>query len=467
LHLRKRNIIFAGWLSKRIINNRCENRIDLELDFCYFYIKKLRKFIRKCIKMNHKITSKLYLGFLLFLFWIIFLTCSDNPLTLEYGLDNPLLQGEVRDTVLYATKDTTYLIQSKLYNQSSSRLPIGSYKGFESRPILRFILNLPDSAIFTRAILRLKSDGILSDGNPADFAVTAYPVLNSWVSNYDSVWSDYTQNFDPTRPLGEVVVGPALEDTFSIELNEEALGLLSMWADTSKIEENGGLILDFTEANYIHYLTSINVESEVLTIDPMLIFDYHTPTDATTQTDSASATYDAFIYGVDIPTIPERNYLSTQANYSTLIKFDLEGMLEKYSKGIDVLSANLYLPVDKENSLMGENNVVNLFVQKLFSDINTPEVILDSSFTYLMTFNQWTADSSFIEIISGDERKNFARYVIQSQLIDLTSSSALIIDFQDKISHYSYIASYKRDYDNQDLVPKLFLTFRISPSARF
>jgi hypothetical protein len=422
------------------------------------------------VRMRLKNNQKSLIALLVIIFCgpLLFNTCSDNPVILENNLDNPLVEGEVRDTVLYAMQDTSYIVSSKINNQFSPYLAIGSYKGFVSRPILRFTTNFPDSAIFTKAVLRLKADGYISDGSPAPFTATLYEAKDAWSSNLDSVWNDYTMNMDLTRPLGTMEVTPSQNDTLSLEFNQDALEILSFWADTSTFDDNGGVILDFSDANYIQYLTSINVELDVeIVVEPLLIFDYHTKNDNTIKTDTVSATFDAYVYSLDIPAIPDRNYVSSQINFSTLLKFDLDGILKKYPKGVDVLSANLRLPVDKENSLTAYESSTNLQVQMLLSDINSQSVEVDSSFGRLMSFNQWSLDSSFIEIISGDERKNFARLIIQSQLVDLNSSSALIIDYQNKNDKYAYIASYKKDNIDSESVPKLILTFRIPPSARF
>lgn len=394
--------------------------------------------------------------------------CSDNPVALENNLDNPLVGKDVIDTTLYAIMDTTYMISSKLNNQFSKRLAIGIYKGFEARPILRFTKNLPDGAIFTSARIQFKSDGFLSDGNPAAFTATAFPVQSVWISNLDSVWSDYTQNFDNTNPLGEIEINPSQSDTFSLKLNAAGLEFLSVWADTNRADENGGMILDFSQANYLQYLTSINVDVDPTSVvEPMLIFDYHTASDPATQTDTTSATFDAYVYSVEIPVLPERDYVSSQVNYSTLLKFDLEGLLAKYPQGIDIVSANLQLPVDRQNSLFDAENPLEMSVQKLLSDIDSKSVKVDSSFQYVMNFSQWSADSSYMEIVSGDERQRFARFVIQSQLGGLLTSSGLVVDFNDKSTSYSYVAFYKRETVNKELAPRLVLTFRIAPSSRF
>ena len=78
----------------------------------------------------------------------IFPNCSEVPLELTDNIIDPESGGVVKDTTLFAIEDTTYLINSEVGTESSARLLIGRYEGFEARPIIRFTdySSIPDSA---------------------------------------------------------------------------------------------------------------------------------------------------------------------------------------------------------------------------------------------------------------------------------------------------------------------------------
>ncbi len=406
--------------------------------------------------------------FILIVFLVLLNSCSDDPFNLQNNLYNPEFGGEVRDTVLYAVKDTTYLIQPIVGNRLTNNLVIGSYKGFESRIILKFSRGLPPMAKIIAARIQFRADGYVGDMNAQPFIANAYPILKQWVSNKDSIWEDYTQNFDPTVPLGQIEFAPSEDDTFFLQMNTNGLEKFTFWADTNNADQNFGLILDFAEATYLQYLTSINIEGDpTIVVEPMLIFDYQSPEDTLVKTDTISATFDAYVYSVNIPMLESRNYVSTQKIYNTLIQFDFESLLEKFPEGIDVVSANLQIPIDKESSFFNPKELKDLQVQRTLTDFNTSKVVVDSSFQGLVFLSQWSSDSSYVEVFAGDERRKFARSVIQLQLMSLKSSSALMIEFESKTAPYSYVALYKSGLNDKELLPKLYLTFRVPPVPRF
>lgn len=410
---------------------------------------------------KNKVYFPFFIGMLLQMLWM---GCNDNPLELPNETYTPQNVGSVKDTTLFAVSDTTYLVQTHLSTDFSDRLLIGTVDNFQARPIMRFT-TLPDSALFQEIKIRFVSAGTLSVNPGQAFTATAYPVLNKWESNTDSVWTDYQQNFDASKPLGDVQISTATSDTLYLILNQNGIDEFNAWSSAISNDANPGIILDFSAADFIKYFTSRN-SSE----NPMLVFTYkNSPNDTTVIADSVIATFDAVVYqGAPTP-VANRNYASSFAVYNSLYKFDLENFLSKFPGGVEIISANLQLWVDRGNTLLDPHFGADLRVFKLTSEIENSSVVIDSSTSRIIQFSQWSADSSFLEVNSGGERQRLARQIIQPQLIGLQDNKpyGLAVGFLNNNTHYSYFAFYKRNAGSAARRPRLILKYQIPPETRF
>jgi len=392
---------------------------------------------------------------------IILNSCSEDPQKLTKNIFDPSTQGTLKDTVLYAIKDTTYQVKSIVDTRFSSRLIIGEYQGIKARPIIRFA-NLPQGAEILSGKIRFISDGILGADNQTAFTVTAHPVLNYWLTNLDSVWNNPEDNFDPNVTLGELDITPIANDTLYLNLNTEGLNRFTLWADTTNQEENYGMILDFSQATFLKYFGSVNSPT-----NPQLFYTYRLPEDTTQIEDSLSVTFDAFIYSGSINTQSGLNYTSTLFAHATLLKFDLQGFLTAYPDGIVINTANLEIPVNRNNSLFDPVYGPELQILSLLSPIDNPSVEVDSTQNVVIQLSQWSADSTYLEVRSEEDRQYLARGIIQKQVSNSDSLQGILIQFRDLTKFYSYIAFTKRKEPSAADQPRLKLTFWIPPTTRF
>ncbi|OGB70084.1 MAG: hypothetical protein A2Y94_01945 [Caldithrix sp. RBG_13_44_9] len=415
-----------------------------------------------------------YFNIFIWLVTVVLISCSENPHQLTVNVLNSEIPGFVKDTTLLAVQDTSYQVKTKVNTQYSYRLLLGGAFGLEARPILRFTsyLTVPDSAIVDSAKIQLSAAGSVSPGTPTFIDATIYPIVNIWTTNVDSVWGDYLQNIDRNKPLGQLEINPSDTLDYIFNLNSDGIEMVKVWADTATDPvDNYGVIIDFDQADFIQYLYAINS-----TKDPQLIISYHLPGDTAVYGDTLNGTYDAYVYEGSIPRIDERNYASSLIVNNTLLKFDLAGFLANQPSEISLISANLQIPVDMENSLVDPNyGLANQVTLKLITDINNPAVEVDSTKGLFAITTYWASDSSYIETSADASRKMLAE-MIRQQLVQPADSNGFVISFIDsretsstiidEIEFYSYLAYYKRTHPNPANHPRLKITYWIPASSR-
>jgi len=403
-------------------------------------------------------------------------SCSENPHQLILNIYNNEIEGAIKDTILYAIRDTTYFVKSKLNTTAySSRLLLGNSNGLEARPIIRFLnfTAIPDSAIIDSAKIRLQTDGNISDQNYSPFTVTVFPIINPWENNLDSVWNDYKSNIDQDVPLSTLDI--TLQDSTDLvfTLNSAGVSLVAQWLtliDTP--DENYGIIFDFISADFIQNIHAIGTLQ-----DPELIINYTVPGDSINYLDTLSASVDAFIYNGDIPRREDRNYTSTLIVYNTILEFNLREFQANQPDEISLLSATIELPIDRENSIIDSrydaSNIVSL---RLLSQFENSTMEVDSTSGLWSSLSQWSSDSSYLETKTGTSREKLAKSIIRRILVEPEIPQSLVISSIDLLNsfskpidttnHYSYIAFFKAKNEFPSTKPRLIIEYWIPPAPR-
>lgn len=405
---------------------------------------------------------------------VIFVFCSENPHQLIVNVLEEQSPGTVKDTTLYALQDTSYFVTSKASTRSSLRLLMGSAYGIQARPIFRFtdFSSFPDSLPIDSASLKLYAFKNISSEESVPFTATVYPIDSSsvWASNTDSVWNDYPNNIDMSKPLGETEIIPSDSGEFVFHLNNDGLDFVRLWADTAtKIEDNAGVIVEFQQANFLQYFYAITPLSTDLPDPELLLFSGDT-------TYTISANFDAFIYDGEIPRIENRDYVSSLIVYNSLYKFDLKNFVTNQPEGVSILSANIQIPIDLENSLIDKDfGINNQIMLKLKSEFNSSSVEVDSTLGKFTVVSSWAEDSSYVEINASSNRKTLAALIInivndtESQesfvlsFVNSTSSSATAIN---AVDFYSYLAYYKRTEQDAGKRARLIITYWVPAKPR-
>ncbi len=385
--------------------------------------------------------------------------CSENP----YFIGNNVLEPKTRlvmDTI-YAVQDTFYLTTPEANTIVATNIFLGAWNGVELRPVYRFT-ELPVNAKFQS--IKMMLIGKAAIGEPSQpFTATAYPILNSWTSNTDSVWKAPDQNYDATLPLGTVVINPVETDTFFLEFNEQGLAQFNQWSDTATtVADNYGIILVPENPTFVKQLKSILYDQ---TDERNIFYTYKLLDDTTLYSDSTASTVDAYIIRGTFNTVSNRDIVSTMSIYSTLLRFDLEPIIEKYGTNIIINSANLQLGIDRENSLIRPGQAANLTGHSLLSDLDTPDIVLDSVQARYFNIVSWSSDTTFAEIGPGVDRQVLAQNFIQTNLREKKYGLNLLIRFSTTSDNLMYYALYKVNEPSRR--PRIILTISEVPEPRF
>jgi hypothetical protein len=405
---------------------------------------------------------------------VIFVFCSENPHQLIVNVLEEQSPGTVKDTTLYAMQDTSYFITSKVSTRSSLRLLLGSAYGIQARPIFRFtdFSSFPDSLQIDSVSLKLYAFKNISSDESIPFSATVYPIDSSsvWSSNTDSVWNEYPNNIDMTKPLGETEIFPSDTGEFVFHLNDDGLDFVRLWADTAtSIEDNAGMIIEFQQASFLQYFYAITPLSTDLPDPELLLFSGDT-------TYAISANFDAFIYEGEIPRIENRDYVSSLNVYNSLYKFDLKNFVANQPEGISILSANIQIPVDHANSLIDKDyGIDNQIILNLKSEFGSSSVEVDSTVGKFTIVNSWAEDSSYVEVNASSNRKTLAA-LIKTIVNDTESPESFVLSFVSSTSSsvppinavdfYSYLAYYKRTEQDPAKRIRLIITYWVPAKPR-
>jgi len=402
---------------------------------------------------------------LILVFWM---GCDELTELQDPNLFNPEIHGELIKDTLYAISDTTQSIP-KPNTIGSNRLMLGSFSEFSCRPIIKFEL-LPRNAIFDTAWIKLFTANITGQ-MPQDFFATAYLIKNDWDSDKDQIWSNFRENIDTTKILGSLAATTSENDTILVPLTEEGIRILNSWANEDSSQFNYGFLLDYNNANFI-----IEFFSNRLPDGPQLVYRYSIPGDTNfvDVLDSVGATTDAYLIeetftdGLDLS---GSNYTVSMSSLVTLLEFDTGPLFKDFPEGVVISSVNLQLPFDVSSSLLSEDFGAFVHILSLESELEDSVVVVDSTFfgdpLVSIDINQFSSDSTFIEIRQGTERRDFGQVFFQDQINNVQPRKKLYVGFKNNINFLSYFAFTKRKTANNLNRPKLILEYWIPPNSRF
>lgn len=400
-------------------------------------------------------TMKFLVATLLILFVVVFWSCEETTNFDKEELFSPTVQGKLAIDTLYAEMDTTFSIPEQS-TRASDRLLVGSYAGFECRPIIRYTV-LPTNATISEARIKFTTAGITGD-NPQPFTIKAHPIKNDWLSNTDAIWDNYQDNIDSSITLGTLQVTSDASDTLVMQMDSAGLDYFNRWANEDSSEFNYGFLLDFENANFIKEFNSNRNPR-----GPQLVLTYTPPSD-TTRKDSVISTSDAFLIDSNFNRVANRDYIISLTPWVTLLQFNTGSLLNKYPEGITIVSANLQLAVDKANTHLHQDFGAFLHILRLTSDLDDNMVVIDSSVfgssVYTIDIRRISDDSSYIDINPSSERSQFARRFIQDLIEDPQPIKKLYVGFSDNIDFLSYIALLKSGH-------RLIVEYWIPPDRRF
>lgn len=403
---------------------------------------------------------------------LLFTNCEDNP--------NPIAlqdrNSQIVSDTLYATYDSTYALDKVITTLNSNRLLLGSLENFNFRIVLKFSLSeLPDSLEIDDAWIRFVTVG--AEGEmPTEFSATGYPPIENWGADTSGVWKNYADNVDFTKPLGDMSVTTADDDTLTFHFNDLGLKRVRLWAgqDSSIRIENTGMFLDFTAANFIKEFQA----RDVLTNQGVYLYvaDYIRDTTGVADSvvvDSFLAITDAFLIDGQFQPVMDRTNTATLTPWATLLGFNLDSLREAHPSGLVVTSANLQLPVDWNNSLIHKDfgPRLQLISYKFEKDnADRDSLVVDYSLTTIpslvIDLNQYTSDSSYVEATGGGERKEFAANYVQVKLNFPDNFAGFYIENKFQDQYLAYYSFYRYNSPDRQKRPRLVIQSLRFPDER-
>jgi hypothetical protein len=394
---------------------------------------------------------------------IISISCYETIEINDPDIFNPAIQGEIKMDTIYAQLDTTYSIPEQS-TASASRLLTGTFSGLTCRPVLKFT-NLPTNATFSEVFFKFFSSGHTGTDTQS-FNVKAYLITQNWSNNLDSVWNE-PGIIDTIKSLGsmEVTVPDSSDQKYTLEVDSiNGLPIINSWADEDSSDFNYGFILSFDNASFINnFHSTANLNSR----GPLIVFEYTLPEDTTVFKDSSFATVDAYLIDGNFSLVPNRDYALSLTPWVTLLQFDTEPFLKQFPQGVIISSANLQLSYDESNSLPLSN--AGLSILPLESELDDSTVVTEQPLgsIFQISVNQISEDSSFVEIIRGSERRDFAQLYWQETLEDPQPIKKLYLGFTSNINFLTYFAFFKRNTADTKMRPRVILEYWIPPNPRF
>lgn len=391
--------------------------------------------------------------------------CEENPVKL------PLVSGSIVVDTLYATVDRTDSIQKVLTSLDSPRLLLGSLSGYDFRIIMQFF-NLPDTITIDSAYIKFVSLQASGGGNlegTLAFTTSGYRIINSWIADTSAVWKDFRSNIDFSAPLGSMAVTAEDSGEVRFEFNEFGVETVNNWLDSLSGVPNNGLMLDFEDAAFIKELRGRSFLSTLP--GPFLFYTYDTGD--STITDSIQVSSDAFLSQGDFQPVAGRLHTATITPWVTLLKFNLDTLVQLYPNGIIVESASLQLPVDKTNSLIHRGSDPAMQILPLTSPIDSPKISIDTTTigveSRVIDLTLFSEDSSFVEVPATVERQQLAQNYVQ-RYINSTAEKpfqGFYVEFKTHIQYLANFAFFRHDHIDRRFRPRLIVVSLRLPDERF
>jgi hypothetical protein len=263
---------------------------------------------------------------------------------------------------LYAKKDT-FLIKGRTSTAGSPKLLLGSNAGYQTQVLLHFI-DLPDDTVQVDSL---------------------YLRLHSW-SNYGNAGASITGNIhliteeweESINETGELATQPLESEPFIITTDSIShriilpASLMNTWRDTTGGNHNFGLMLDFSDADFIKEFYSGNT-----IYPPELSWTYHQSNSDSIIRDTTFATLDASL--IDFSGTLDSQALFVTAGYAihSFIQFDFSTL----PKNINISYINFEFTHDSDHSDVNGNKNQNFQLVNVITPFDMlsyeSEIIID------------------------------------------------------------------------------------------
>jgi hypothetical protein len=396
--------------------------------------------------------KKLFLLAFLFALFMVMACTTEEPL--PSGLD--ALHRANTDSLEVLTFPAVEVAQYRLPVQAglTATLLIGHTDGITTRALVAFTsLSAVDTATVNAATLSFTQTQKWGDG--AGFTCTVHRVAVDWTET-SVKWQDIAGQYDAAAAASFAV---SSEDSTSYEIALPP-DLVNGWIGGG---DNFGLLLDFSSADMIASLMSVDV-SEVGY--PTLKLAYTTKAgEADTVTVNPSRDATLFSYDEEpeedvIQRGSDRLWLDNARGYRTLIRFDLSQL----SKEASIYQAYLSMPVDNTLSSTDSSGITyTLYQIANDSTWQTPSAMTVDSTYSAPSGNVLGTDKA--AILANSTQINYLSNMAQRWVIKKADNFGIMVQSSGYGSNLNKIALYNGPDASQ--LPTLRITCSFPAAVRF
>jgi hypothetical protein len=228
------------------------------------------------------------------------------------------------------------------------------------------------------------------------------------------------------------------------------------------------MVLDFTSANFVKEFQARNSPAN----EGVFLFVADSISQDSAAVDSFLAITDAFLVEGQFQPTPDRDHVTTLTPWATVLDFNLDTLKQIYPDGFIVISANLQLPVDWDNTFPHPDFGPNLQMFPLKTNPATPDTIaIDPAFignaALTVGLNGFNEDSTYIEVREGQDRQKLSIYYIQNILNSNPGQyTGYYIEHKFQDSYLTNFSFFKRNYIDPGRRPRLIIQSLRLPDER-
>lgn len=387
------------------------------------------------------------------------LACGKDTPIQGFDLSDPNTRGEVDSTSINDIDfELTYTDTLIPAGSFSGTLLVGSFNNVETRSLLRFTA-IPDTVEVRRATLILRSSNVIADEAKTSFVGSVHNVLDDWeVATVTDENFHYNFDANPIATTELLSVTEVFDENDSLivervrfEFDAAGVELVNGWADTLDTVPNNGILIDFSNSNFIKgfFTRFSSLNPPVLELEVM--------SGATLDTISVAVSQNAYLARQLTQPVPGPLYVDHLFGNHSIVKFDLSTIPREST----INRAQMELAVDGANTFIAEAQFP-LQILRLLRPFTEPDSLLvDGDFEVTATFE---ANTSSLTITSEQSRTVFRR-IVQDWVTGQVENHGLLIRSLTPGLSTSRLAFIGAQTDPSK-APKIVLDFSVAPTIR-
>ena len=342
------------------------------------------------------------------LFWSCF---EGDPL---HDIDGKnLSNANIHRDTLYTTNSRS-VVEGRVSTALSTKLLLGSYKGFETRSLIQFGSIPPDTIevdSLTLVCTSLENQGEAT----GPISGTAYLVITDWPEsvNEDESWNWQDKISYLPETSARFDISPESSRLHYIKL---PAALMKVWQDTIGGNHNFGILLDFDQADYIKQFSS--VDALFSGQRPKLGFSYYSTSLDSTIYDTIFVAKDASLIDFNGSFDQEKIYVASGISVRSFFEFDLSAIPASAA----LATMNFKATRDTMNSVYNPQSLQNMYFRTVTTALmDLPYYQVDSSFTQNLyfTINLQNSDDQILSIVNserGTGSQNFLQNIVNGDV---------------------------------------------------